>query len=127
MASVSLLQSASASKGGFTLDINELINRTRKSNNRITKEAKEQDAKFDKLLSKQVSPERIDEDEWHFEHDDLDCIKCSDNGEDHPLSFYLGTHKGEEAHKYECTNCGYVSIKTVSELHDELDEKEMKE
>ena len=61
-------------------------------------------------------------DEWHFEHDEFECDKCRTPKKSYPLNLYLGMHNGEDAQKYVCTNneCGYVEIKTLRELAENL-------
>lgn len=55
---------------------------------------------------------------WDFEHDEFECGECRSLKGAYKLNFYLGTHKGRDAHKYECSNkeCGFVEIKTFDEM-----------
>lgn len=89
----------------------------RKAEERARQE-KALDREFDKHL-KVIPEDRVDPDDWQFEHDDLNCPRCEHEGRgEHPLNFYLGTHKGEDGHKYECTNpeCDFENIELIKDM-----------
>lgn len=50
--------------------------------------------------------------EWHFEHDDVECGKCLEGN----IETYLGRINGREAHKYVCTECGHEEIEYLDEM-----------
>ncbi|MGG0794809.1 hypothetical protein ABE137_12485 [Brevibacillus laterosporus] len=57
-------------------------------------------------------------DKWHFEHDEFECDICRTYEDSFQLNFYIGTHKGRDAHKYTCTNpdCDFEEIQTFDEM-----------
>lgn len=99
-------------------NINDLIAKQRERIANLREQNKKSDKEMDALLNKIIPKERFDHEEeteqndWDFEHDDFECGKCKEG----TLNLYLGTHNGEDAQRYECTNCDFVEIKTYSEL-----------
>ncbi|ALA47995.1 hypothetical protein SUNDANCE_179 [Brevibacillus phage Sundance] len=110
------------------MDINEAIKRQREMMRKKEQESKRQDKEFDEYLKKHIPEDRIDDEEeeecyspmdkWHFEHDEFECDICRTYEDSFQLNFYIGTHKGRDAHKYTCTNpdCDFEEIQTFDEM-----------